>query len=91
MGGSAAADFIGGLNFGDSSLGLGHHDALGSGLGHEPSGLHGVGLDNSGFGSDQSSGATGGSQMSAMDITSRLESLCLSMTEAALGLSCTNY
>ncbi|ODN02907.1 hypothetical protein Ocin01_03789 [Orchesella cincta] len=74
--GSNPADFLGGLNFSDAAaLGL-NADMLSEG---------GLGGDHSGL--NQGSGAT----MSALDITSRLESLCLSMTEAALGLSCTNY
>lgn len=82
---------MGGISFADTvaSLGLGR-DHVTSGMGHEH-GLPSVGVDTSGFDLGQPSGTPGSSNMSALDITSRLESLCLSMTEAALGLSCTNY
>lgn len=82
-----------GLTFPDtvSSLGLGHrdHHPLGTGTGLEH-GLPGVG-DATAFGQSTAGSTPGPDRMSSKDITSRLESLCLSMTEGVLGVSCTNY
>lgn len=52
----------------------------------------GLQLGTGGPSADSSSAQSGGNQQSsAMDITSRLESLCLSMTEAALGPAFSGY
>jgi hypothetical protein len=75
-----AADILAGLNFGANSSNTMGGDMSSGNVG-------GNGMSNN----PQGSGNGSGQQNSAMDITSRLESLCLSMTEGVLGPTFSNF